>query len=476
MIDHRMLIGDAWIGGEGREIVTVEDPATTATVGRVPLASEADIEAALEAARHGFEIWRGWSPERRGRVLLDAASLLRAESEMLARAVVTEQGKILREALVEIAVSAEILEWSAAEGMRQYGRLIPSRDPAFQQTVRREPVGVCVLIPSWNVPVLFVARKLGECLAAGCSAVLVGHKQVPSAAIGVVSALERAGVPAGVVNLLFGSNAGLVERLLCGRSVAKVSFTGGTDTGRTVARLAADRVLRTTLELGGHAPAIVFDDVDVDAVARLLVASKFRNAGQVCNSPTRFYVQRPVYDAFASSFLEATKMLKVGSGLDRGIDMGPLCGERQFRRIEALVADAVDRGARLLAGGHRIGNAGWFFEPTVLDRAPEEARLLKEEPFGPIVVLLPFDCEDEMIAHANSLDYALAGYAFTTQSARAHRVSQDLRAGMLGINTAQISLPETPFGGIGQSGIGSEGGTEGVAGYMTTKYVSYLAA
>jgi succinate-semialdehyde dehydrogenase/glutarate-semialdehyde dehydrogenase len=476
MIEHSMLVGGAWTGGAGRNFATVEDPACSAVVGHVPLAREADITAALESARAGFEVWRSWSPERRSRVLVGAARLLRDESEALARAVVVEQGKVLREALVEISVSAEILEWSAAEGMRQYGRLIPSRDPAFQQTVRREPVGVSVLIPSWNVPVLFVARKLGECLAAGCSAILVGNKQVPSASVTVVRALEQAGLPNGVVNLLFGTNASLVEKLLAGRDVAKVSFTGGTQTGRTVARLAADRVLRTTLELGGHAPAIVFDDVDVDVVARMLVASKFRNAGQVCNSPTRFYIQRPVYDAFAKAFVEAAGTLRIGSGLEPSTDMGPLCGERQFRRIEALVADAADRGARTLAGGRRIGNEGWFFEPTVLDRVADEARLLREEPFGPVAVLMPFDGEDEVIARANSLDYGLAGYAFTTLSARAHRISNELKVGMLGINTAQISLPETPFGGVGPSGIGSEGGTEGVAGYMTTKYVSHLAA
>ncbi|MGO4831878.1 NAD-dependent succinate-semialdehyde dehydrogenase, partial [Rhizobiaceae sp. 2RAB30] len=434
------------------------------------------IDAALAAARRGFDIWRNWSPERRGRILIDAAQALRSDSEALAAQVVAEQGKILREARIEIAVSAEILEWSAAEGMRQYGRLIPPRDPSFLQTARREPVGVCVLIPSWNVPVLFVARKLGECLAAGCSAILVGHKQVPAAAVAVVRALERAGMPDGVVNLLFGSNAGLVERLLAGKRVAKVSFTGSTETGRTIARLAADRVLHTTLELGGHAPAIVFDDVDVGSVARLLVSSKFRNAGQVCNSPTRFYIQRAVYDQFAQAFVEGAAALKVGSGLDPTVDMGPLCGERQLRRLEMLVADAVGRGARLLAGGRRIGNEGWFHEPTVLDQVPDDARLLHEEPFGPVAMLLPFDDEGEMIKRANSLDFGLAGYAFTRLSGRAQRISNELKVGMLGINTAQISLPETPFGGVRQSGLGSEGGTEGVAGYMTTKYVSHLAA
>lgn len=473
---YAMLVDGRWLDGGGRAAAAVENPANGEKIGEVPLASEEDIACALAAARKGFEDWRSWSSERRARVLIDAAAILREAADELAVRLVAEQGKILREAKAEVAVSAEILEWSAAEGMRQYGRLIPSRDLAFVQTVRREPVGICVLVPSWNVPVLFAARKFAESLAAGCAAIMVGHKQTPSAAIAVAHALHEAGAPAGVVGLLFGSNAALLDKLLRAEGVSKVSFTGGTETGRQIARVAADRVLHTTLELGGHAPAIVFDDVDPERAAGLLVASKFRNAGQVCNSPTRIFVHRASYEKFLEAFVAGAARLTVGAGTDPSSDMGPLCGRRQLERTEAIVADAIDRGARLLIGGRRIGNSGWFYEPTALDRLAPESRLLHEEPFGPLAALLPFEDDREVIAQANALEYGLAGYAFTNSAARANLVSNELKVGMLGINTAQISLPETPFGGVRQSGIGSEGGTEGVASYMTTKYVSHLAA
>ena len=440
-----------------------------------PLATRVDVDSALASARSGFELWRATSPAERAKILNQAACLLRKRQEAIAEQMVAEQGKILAEARIEVIVSADILDWSAAEGMRQYGRQIPSRDPRFTQTVRKEPVGISVLIPSWNVPVLFVARKLSECLAAGCSAILVGHKQTPGASVCVVRALQEAGLPDGVVNLVFGSNAELVEQLLNAQGVGKVSFTGGTETGKKIARLAAENILKSTLELGGHAPAIVFDDVNVDETAAILVASKFRNAGQVCNAPTRFYIHRSIYDAFVERFVARTKLLKVGNGMEQSSQMGPMAAQRQVERVDQLVSDAVDKGARLLIGGKRTGNVGNFYQPTIIDQIPDDARILREEPFGPVASLIPFDDTEQMIAQANMLPYGLAAYAYTNSMRNANLVSRELRVGMIGINTPQISLPETPFGGVKQSGIGSEGGTEGVAAYMTTKYVSQLA-
>lgn len=470
------FIAGKWIGGSAARQTTVLNPADGSELERIALASRQDIDEALESAERGFRSWRDLSPFKRGQILRDTAQIIRSRQEKIARDLVIEQGKPLSEARFEVTISADILDWSAAEGERQYGRVIPSRDTGFFQTVVREPVGVSVLIPSWNVPVLFVARKLGECLAAGCSAILVGNKQVPGAAVNVVRAFEEAGLPADTINLLFGSNSDLVPTLLKDRRVSKVSFTGGTKTGHIIGRLASENVLKSTLELGGHAPAIVFDDVDIDATAEVLVRSKFRNAGQVCNSPTRFYIQRAAYAEFVERFADKARKLKAGNGLETDSDIGPLASAGQVERMEAFVSDAVGLGAHLLCGGQRLGNVGNFYEPTVLADIPEGARILSEEPFGPVAALIPFDDEDDMLLRANELPYGLAGYCYTTSMLRAHKVSRRLQVGMLGINTPQISLPETPFGGVKHSGIGSEGGTEGVAAYMVTKYVSHRVA
>ena len=461
---------------DGAKAFAAINPAKGTELGTGLLATQAQIDEGLASARRGFDIWRSKSAHERAQILRDAAAILRSRQAEIAMDLVREQGKILAEAMVEVAVSADMIDWSASEGVRQYGRVIPARDARFTQMVTREPVGVSVLIPSWNVPVMFVARKLSECLAAGCSAILVGNKQTPRAAINVLEAFIEAGLPADVVNLLFGRNEFLVDSLLAGEGVAKVSFTGGTETGKVIAAKAAANLVHATLELGGHAPAIVFDDVDVEATARILVASKYRNAGQVCNSPTRFYVHQGIYDTFVEAFCREASKLKVGDGAEAGVQMGPLASARQLERIDGLVGDAVAKGGRLLLGGTRDSNQGYFYQPTVIDQLGEDSRILAEEPFGPVATLLPFDDREAMMRHANGLGYGLAGYAYTNSVGHAHYVSENLRVGMLGINTPQISLPETPFGGVKESGHGSEGGTEGVAAYMVTKYVSQFAA
>lgn len=474
-ITYAHYIAGSW-REDGADAFSAINPANGTELGTGLLATQAQIDEVLDSARRGFDIWRAKAAHERAQILRSAASILRSRQAEVAADLVREQGKILPEAMMEVAVSADMIDWSASEGVRQYGRIIPARDARFAQLVTREPVGVSVLIPSWNVPVMFVARKLSECLAAGCSAILVGNKQTPRAAINVLEAFVEAGLPADAVNLLFGRNEFLIDRLLAGEGVAKVSFTGGTETGKIIAAKAAANLVHATLELGGHAPAIVFDDVDVEATARILVASKYRNAGQVCNSPTRFYVHHGIYDKFVEAFCREASALKVGDGAEAGVQMGPLASERQLERIGSLVEDAVSKGARLLLGGERSGNQGYFYQPTVLDRLGSDARVLTEEPFGPVAALLPFEDRDAMMRHANGLGYGLAGYVYTNSLGHARYVSEQLRVGMLGINTPQISLPESPFGGVKESGHGSEGGTEGVAAYMVTKYVSQFAA
>ncbi|MBW8638719.1 NAD-dependent succinate-semialdehyde dehydrogenase [Hoeflea sp. WL0058] len=472
---HLGFVNGAWQDAP-RETTPCTDPATNEVIGAISMTAPEAVPDILDAAERGFAHWRHVSPAQRGEILRRAAAIVRRDAEAHGRAIVCEQGKPLGEARIEVAVSAEMIDWSAAEGQRQYGRIIAPRDPRFQQFVKREPVGVCLLIPSWNVPLMFVARKLSEALAAGCSAILIGNKQVPSAATAVVLALAEAGVPEGVVNLVFGSNTALSEALLSSGRVAKLSFTGSTRVGRTLSRIAADHVVKTTLELGGHAPTIIDRDVDVEAVAATTVSSKYRNCGQVCNSPTRLFVHREIYDRFAEAFSTAATGLRLGHGLEDGTQMGPLASARQLQRIEMMTEDARAQGGRVLTGGAALEGPGNFFAPTVVDQLPERAAILREEPFGPIAALIAFDDVEAAIAQANALPFGLAAYCYTNSIRTQHRVSNGLNAGMIGINTPQISLPETPFGGVGLSGNGSEGGAEGVAGYMTTKYVSQFVA
>ncbi|GGF74882.1 NAD-dependent succinate-semialdehyde dehydrogenase [Mameliella alba] len=468
---HSGFVNGAWLAGREAETV-ITDPATEDEIGVIALSSAGIVPTVLDSAERGFSHWRQVSPAMRSDILRKAAASLRRDAEDIARAIVVEQGKPLGEARIEVAVSADIIDWSAAEGQRQYGRVIAPRDPRFHQFVQQEPVGVSLLIPSWNVPLLFVARKLSEALAAGCSAIMIGNKQVPSAATSVFAALAEAGLPEGVANLVFGSNTQLCAAFLGSGRVAKLSFTGSTEVGRALARQAADHVVKTTLELGGHAPTIIDRDVDVPTVAQTVAASKFRNCGQVCNSPTRIFVHRAIYDEFANAFCTGAAELKLGHGLDETSHMGPLSSARQLRRVEAMTDDVRTRGGRVLTGGSALDGPGYFHAPTVVDQLPEDAAILNEEPFGPIAALIAYDDLDTAIARANALTFGLAGYCFTNSRLTQHRVSCDLRVGMLGINTPQISLPETPFGGLGQSGNGTEGGIEGVAGYMTPKYVS----
>lgn len=468
--DLKLYIDGQWIGGEGRDTVPVVDPATGQPMGELPSATPADLDRALQSAAAA---WPGWSTTpavERGRILRRAAELMRGRRDRIARLLTREEGKPLAEALVEVDGAAAHIEWMAEEGRRGYGRIVGG--PAgIRQNVLKRPIGVAAAFSPWNFPATTPARKLGASLAAGCCCILKAPEEAPATAIEMVRAFAEAGVPRGVVNLVCGVPAEISSHLIASPVVRKVSFTGSTAVGRQLAGLAAAAIKPITMELGGHAPVLVFDDVDVDAVVRLCVASKYRNAGQVCVSPTRFYVHERIYERFAGAFAQAAAGLKIGPGLDEGTQMGPLANTRRLAAIENAVADLKYAGARLVAGGERLDRAGNFFAPTVFSDVPAQARAMREEPFGPIALLLPFRDEEAVIEQANALPYGLAAYAFTRDGSRQLRLSERMDTGMLGLNTFFINGPETPWGGVKESGYGSEGATEGLEAYQTTRLV-----
>ncbi len=467
-----LFIDGRWTAGSGTRRGTVFDPATGAATGEVAFAEKADLDAALAAAQKGFEVWRATSAFERAKVLRKAAEALRAHADEAAEAITREQGKPVGEAKIEVLLSADHIDWNAEEGRRAYGRLIPGRAASITQAVVMEPVGPVAGFSPWNFPVSQLVRKLAGALAAGCSIIAKAPEETPSSAIVLVKCFEEAGVPAGVVNLVFGVPAEISEYLIPSRIIRKMSFTGSVPVGRHLGALAAKHLKRSTLELGGHAPVVVCDDVDVAMAAKTTLAMKFRNAGQVCISPTRFLVQDAVYDRFVDAFAEGAAALKVGPGLAEGTQMGPLANSRRVDAMEAFVRDAVEHGGKVRTGGERIGNQGYFFQPTVLTDVPLSARIMNEEPFGPVAVMSRFGDLDEAVKEANRLEFGLAAYAFSTRADRVNRLSREMESGMVSVNHAGLAMPETPFGGIKDSGQGSEGGVEGLMAYLTPKFVS----
>jgi len=451
------------------------NPVSGSAAGSVAKATPQDLERALAAAERGFQIWKSMSALERSRVLRRAATLIRDRTDEVALQISLQQGKPIAEARTEWQNCADIFEWAAEEGRRTYGRLIPARQPAIIQSVRREAIGPVAGFTPWNFPASQAAKKLAFSLAAGCSIILKGPEEAPGACVALVHALHEAEAPSGVVNLVFGVPTAISEHLIASPIIKKVSFTGSVPVGKTLAKLAAMYMKPCTLELGGHAPVMVFDDVDPENTAELLVKAKFRNAGQVCISPTRFYIQDRIYKDFSARFVELASSLKIGDGRTEGTQMGPLANQRRVGFIQALVDDAVGKGATLLAGGTPVPGAGYFFPPTVLSSVPLEARIRTEEPFGPVALLEPFSTVEEVLAKANSTAYGLASYAFTNSATIVEMVSSGIKAGMLAINHVGLGIPEAPFGGIGDSGYGREGGSEGLEGYMTTKYISHLS-
>ncbi|SHI07743.1 NAD-dependent succinate-semialdehyde dehydrogenase [Pollutimonas bauzanensis] len=472
----RSFIAGQYYTAAGMPLSPVFNPATGAQIGQVDIIHAAGLDAALLAASSGFESWRRTSAYERGRILQAAASLIRERKEAIGRLMTLEQGKPLAEAIGEVATSADNIEWMAQEATRAYGRLLVPRTAGITQAVQREPIGPVASFCPWNFPALTPARKIAGALAAGCSLILKPSEETPFTAAHIVRAFIDAGVPAGVLNLVYGKSRQVSAHLIASPVIRKISFTGSTAVGKELLALAAQGVKRATMELGGHAPVVVFDDVDPVAAARQAVIAKFRNAGQVCTSPTRFYVQAGIYPQFLEAFVAAARAIQVGDGMDPASQMGPLANGRRVDAMELLVADAVKHGARLECGGSRHEGAGHFFAPTVLSGVPESARIMYEEPFGPVVPLAPFDTFEEVLGRVNALPFGLAAYVMTRSLARASAMSDALEAGMVAVNHYTVSTPASPFGGVKESGYGSEGGIEGLDAYLTSKTVTQRVA
>jgi succinate-semialdehyde dehydrogenase / glutarate-semialdehyde dehydrogenase len=470
----RLLIDGRWIERSDAGEIDVVNPADGSLLGRLPVAGAAEVQAAAEAAERGFGVWSRTLPIERFRILGRGTALLRERAAGIARILTLEQGKPLAEALREVLLSADIVDFLAEEAKRLAARGVPPRLPnVLSQTVQRVPVGPVAAFTPWNFPANLPARKLGGALAAGCSVVLKPAEETPATALEIARAFMDAGLPAGVLNVVFGRPAEISQALIANPAIAKVSFTGSTAVGRQLGEQAARHLKRYTAELGGHAPVIVCADADARAVAKLAASAKFRGAGQVCASPIRFLVHRSGYAAFRDSFVAAAQALKVGPGLQDGVQLGPLIAERRVLEMQAFVDDALAQGARLVCGGRRLDRPGFFYPATVLEDAPASCRVQREEPFGPLALLDAFDDLDDAIARANALPYGLAAYAFTRDLATAHHLGQELQAGMVGINHFGVSQPETPFGGLKQSGIGSESGLEGLLAYTDVKLISF---
>jgi succinate-semialdehyde dehydrogenase/glutarate-semialdehyde dehydrogenase len=401
-----------------------------------------------------------------------AADLIRERADAISKILVLEQGKVYPEARGEVVTSADIIEWFAEEGRRAYGRIVPGRQKGVRQLVVQEPVGVVAAFTPWNFPALTPARKIGAALAAGCSIIIKASEETPGTCVELVRCFANAGLPAGVLNLVFGVPANVSEHLMASNVVKKISFTGSIPVGKHLAGLAAKGMKRTTMELGGHSPVVVFADTDAEKAADTIAAFKYRNAGQVCISPTRFFVQEQSYKKFLARFTEYAKGVKLGDGLEKGNTMGPLANPRRLDAMEALVNDSKSRGATIVTGGKRYGNQGYFFEPTIVTDIVEDSKLMTEEPFGPIAPIVPFKDFDEVVERANSLPFGLAAYAFTSNGATATAIGDALQSGMVGVNSVAISTPETPFGGVKESGYGHEGGIEGLEAYTNRKFIS----
>lgn len=467
-----LFINGNWLEAGQRDTAPVINPATGAALGRLPMAGAADLDLALAAATPAFDVWRRTAPEQRARVLKDAAALMRERSEHIATLMTLEEGKALTESRDEVLRAADYFEWFAEEARRIDGRVVPANRPGVQQLVKRQAIGPVAAFTPWNFPAITPARKLSAALAAGCSVILKPGEESPATALALARCLDDAGLPKGVLQIVFGVPDQVSAHLIASPVIRKVAFTGSVPVGRLLSQRAAAGVKPITLELGGHGPVLVFEDADIDAAAAGGAANRFRGTGQICISSTRFLVQRSVYARFAEQFVAATRNLVVGDGMDPATQVGPLANPRQLEKMEALVADAVAQGAKVLTGGKRIDRPGYFFAPTVLAEVPMSARVMHEEPFGPIAVLRPFEQLEDALVEANRLPYALSAYAFTRDARTVLDVGDGLEAGMIGINQYRIIATELPFGGMKESGHGSEGGIEGINHYLTNKFIS----
>ena len=468
--DVGLYIGGTW--RTAADDLPVVNPANEQVIGRLARAGRQDLDDALEAAAKGFEVWSQTPPRYRADVLRRAAAIMRERQAEIGHAITLELGKPYQQAKLEVIRGCEFFEWDAGEAVRSYGRVIPS-GPGINYIVHHQPIGAVAAFSPWNFPVSQPARKVAGALAAGCSIILKPAEETPAGAMHIARAFHDAGLPPGVLNLVYGVPSEISEYLIPHESIRLVAFTGSTAVGRLLTGLASDHMTPVLMELGGHAPVIVCEDTDVRAAAVTSAVRKMRNAGQVCTSPTRFFVHDSVYREFLNVFTERAAATVVGDGLEPGVEMGPLANDRRLAAITEFVADARDKGAEVTTGGSRIGTSGYFFEPTVLADVPDDARVMQEEPFGPLAIINRVGSLDEAIECANSVPFGLAAYGFTNRADYADRMVERVQAGTLSINTLEASVPETPFGGVKSSGYGREGGVEGLHNYMVVKNISH---
>lgn len=473
--DVKLLINGEWRDAIGGETLPVIDPATEEVIGKIAHARKADLDLALEAAEKGFKVWRDTSPLDRSKLMRKAADVMRSRVDQIAYMMTREQGKPLAQSKIEIMNAADTIDWFAEEARRTYGQIIPSRFSGVSQMAIKLPVGPVAAFTPWNFPINQVVRKLSAAISTGCSIIVKAPEETPASPAELIRAFVDAGIPAGVVNLVYGTPAEISEYLIAHPVIRKISFTGSTPVGKHLAALAGKYMKRATMELGGHAPAIIFNDADLEKAIEVTSMAKFRNAGQVCVAPTRFLVQDGIADKFMDGFVKAAQALKVGNGLEDGITMGPLANDRRIPAMEEMIHDAVSQGAELKTGGKRIGNKGYFFEPTILADVPTSAKMMNDEPFGPLAIVNRFSTYEDAIEEANRLPFGLASYAFTGSVKTAHLLSRNLEAGMLTINHNGLALPEVPFGGIKDSGYGTEGGSEATEAYLETRFVSQMS-
>ncbi|QDM27897.1 NAD-dependent succinate-semialdehyde dehydrogenase [Tardiphaga sp. vice304] len=471
----KLLIDGRWCDGAGRATEPVLNPSTGAVLGELPHVTGADLDLALASSARGHEVWRKTSPVERGRILQRAAALLLERAENIASLITLELGKPIAESRVEVETAAAIFNWNAEEGRRAYGRVIPSRSSNIRQIAVREPLGPIAAFAPWNAPAITPARKISSALAAGCSVIIKPSEETPATTLAIAGALQEAGLPEGALNVVFGDPAMISARLVGSSIVRGISVTGSTQIGKQLGALAVQTMKRMTLELGGHAPVVIFGDVDPEAAALSAVAAKFRNSGQVCTSPTRFFVHESIHDRFAASLSELADKITVGDGFAATTKMGPLANARRVESMERFVDDARARSIAVTAGGERCGNQGFFYRPTVLTNVDDDCMASNVEPFGPLAVTAPFRTVEDAIRLSNRLPFGLASYVMTNDMRNSSVMAEVIQSGNVIINHWQASLPETPFGGYKDSGVGSEGGVEGLQEFQTTKYVSQFS-
>nr|WP_314630254.1 NADP-dependent succinate-semialdehyde dehydrogenase [uncultured Janthinobacterium sp.] len=471
LLRHQAYLNGAWVDADGGQTINVSNPATGEHIGTVPLMGAAETRRAIEAANAAWPAWRKKTAKERASVLRRWHDLILENADDLALIMTTEQGKPLPEAKGEVQFGASFIEWFAEEGKRVSGDTLQSPWPDRRLVITKEPIGVCAAITPWNFPAAMITRKVGPALAAGCPMVLKPAEATPFSALALAVLAERAGVPAGVFSIVTGAPKEIGGEMTSNPIVRKLTFTGSTQVGRLLAEQCAPTIKKLSLELGGNAPFIVFDDADLDAAVEGAIASKYRNAGQTCVCANRLYVQDSVYEAFAEKLVAAVAKLKVGNGIEAGVTQGPLIDDKAVAKVEEHVADALGKGGRLLAGGKRHALGNGFFEPTIIADVTNDMRVATEETFGPLAPLFRFKTDDEVIALANNTEFGLAAYFYSRDIGRIWRVAEGLETGMVGVNTGLISNEIAPFGGVKQSGLGREGSTYGIEDYLVIKYI-----